>query len=418
MSHYKTINALGTPIVVHSGITKMLGSMTASALLSHIMYWSERTDNPLGFYRELGELKDETSLSDNELRTARKLLVKLGLIVETHKRLEHRLYFKFNAERFDELFGELLNSQSATCEIHNPPPVKSTTGELLNPPFGSSENHNSLYTKITTKSTAKITAESGAKRGGKNSHAVAGQNLANPPTPLSQTKSDWGNVSATATTDTDPLANPLAHQPPPLGNLPPSDPHPSDPIPSDLPPVAGQPTTSTPSQSPSQPKSAKFAKPTKPKFDPKAYPIGDCVDVELWCDFVEMRQAMKKPLTEVACKHLVKDFNAWADEGLSPNLAISHSIKNGYQGVFKERASFGVAHSHNHSHSHHSQAINHQTQRQSGGYQSGGYHQPQAHDFTQYLNLDNGVEPNRFDSSPFDNNPFDNSPTIIDGEYQ
>ncbi len=131
------------------------------------------------------------------------------------------------------------------------------------------------------------------------------------------------------------------------------------------------------------------------------------MDVELWCDFVEMRQAMKKPLTEVACKHLVKDFNAWADEGLSPNLAISHSIKNGYQGVFKERASFGVSHQSSH------QAQRHQTQRQSGGYQSGGYHQPQAHDFTQYLNLDNGVEPNRFDSSP-----FDHSPTIIDGEYQ
>lgn len=138
MSHYKTINALGTPIVVHSGITKMLGSMTASVLLSHIMYWSERTDNPLGFYRELGELKDETGLSDNELRTARKLLIKLGLISETYKRLEHRLYFKFNAQVFDELFGELvfgelfgeqLNPQLATCEIHRWGAVKTTDGE-------------------------------------------------------------------------------------------------------------------------------------------------------------------------------------------------------------------------------------------------------------------------------------------------
>lgn len=161
MSHYQTIQSLGTPIVVHSGITQMLGSMTASALLSHIMYWSERTDNPLGFYRTLDELKAETSLSDNELRTARKLLVKLGLVVETHKRLEHRLYFKFNAQVFDDLFGEHLakceNPHLASCEIHNPPPVKSTTGELLNPQLGSSENHSSLYTKITTKNTTKIT---------------------------------------------------------------------------------------------------------------------------------------------------------------------------------------------------------------------------------------------------------------------
>lgn len=161
MSHYQTIQSLGTPIVVHSGITQMLGSMTASALLSHIMYWSDKTDNPLGFYRTLDELKAETSLSDNELRTARKLLVKLGLVTETHKRLEHRLYFKFNAQVFDKLFGEHLasceNPHLASCEIHNPPPVKSTTGEMLNPQFGSSEIHSSLYTKITTKNTTKIT---------------------------------------------------------------------------------------------------------------------------------------------------------------------------------------------------------------------------------------------------------------------
>lgn len=163
MSHYKTIQALGTPIVLHSGITAMLGSMTASALLSHIMYWSERTDNPLGFYRTLDELKLETSLSDNELRTARKLLVNLELVTETHKRLEHRLYFKFNEEKFDKLFGEFLNSQVAKCENHISPPVNFTTGEMLNPQLGSCENHISLYTKITTKNTTEITSKSEGK---------------------------------------------------------------------------------------------------------------------------------------------------------------------------------------------------------------------------------------------------------------
>ena len=105
MSHYKTIQALGTPIVLHSGITKMLGSITASCLLSHIMYWADKTDNPLGFYRTLDELYAETSLTEGELRAARKKLVSLGIITETYKRLEHRLYFKFNADKFDELFS-------------------------------------------------------------------------------------------------------------------------------------------------------------------------------------------------------------------------------------------------------------------------------------------------------------------------
>ena len=49
MSHYKTIQALGTPIVLHSGITKMLGSITASCSLSHIMYWRTRRITLLAF---------------------------------------------------------------------------------------------------------------------------------------------------------------------------------------------------------------------------------------------------------------------------------------------------------------------------------------------------------------------------------
>lgn len=76
----------------------------------------------------------------------------------------------------------------------------------------------------------------------------------------------------------------------------------------------------------------------KTKFDPKAYPIGDSVDPDLWADFCDMRKAIKKPLTEFACKQLVKDFNDWADEGLSTNRAIAESIKNSWQGVFRDRA--------------------------------------------------------------------------------
>lgn len=149
MSHYKTIQALGTPIVLHSGITKMLGSITASCLLSHIMYWADKTDNPLGFYRTLDELYAETSLTEGELRAARKKLVSLGIITETYKRLEHRLYFKFNADKFDELFSIHL----ATCKNHISPNDKFTDGSVINLQVGSGKNNKSLYTKITTKNT-------------------------------------------------------------------------------------------------------------------------------------------------------------------------------------------------------------------------------------------------------------------------
>lgn len=87
---------------------------------------------------------------------------------------------------------------------------------------------------------------------------------------------------------------------------------------------------------PAETKKSKSNKPAK--FDAKTYPIGDSVDLELWCDFVEMRLLIKKPLTENACKQFAKDFENWANDGLSPNLAIAESIKNSWQGIFRDRA--------------------------------------------------------------------------------
>lgn len=155
MSHYQTIKALGTPIVVHSNLTRFLGSATASILLSHIIYWSDRSDHDLGFYRTLGQIMAETALTENELRSARKLLTNLGLVKETYKRLEHKLYFKFESEAFDEWF----DAQMAKCENHNypllnpqMPPVKTTDGGR--------ENHNSLSIRLHNKITTKNTKES------------------------------------------------------------------------------------------------------------------------------------------------------------------------------------------------------------------------------------------------------------------
>lgn len=91
------------------------------------------------------------------------------------------------------------------------------------------------------------------------------------------------------------------------------------------------------------PSVTKKSKSKSAKFDAKTYPIGDSVDPDLWNDFVDMRLSIKKPLTEQACKRFVKEFNEWAEEGISVNKAISESIKNSWQGVFKEKGIIQVA---------------------------------------------------------------------------
>lgn len=156
MSHYKTIQALGTPVVLHSNLTKFLGSITASAFLSHIMYWSDKTDNALGVYKSCEQITDETGLSKKEQMTARKILRELGLIVETHKRLEHRLYYRFEPQAFDAWFEANL----AKCQKASSPSAKNERPEVPKGNFGENPNGTSLYTKITTENTTKITTES------------------------------------------------------------------------------------------------------------------------------------------------------------------------------------------------------------------------------------------------------------------
>lgn len=155
MSHYRTIQALGTPVVLYSQLTKFLGSLTASAFLSHIMYWSDKTDNPLGVYKSCEQITDEIGLSKKEQMTARKILTSLGLITETHKRLEHRMYYRFESDVFDAWFDEHL----AKLPNGTPPIAKSERPEVPKGNFGENQNGTSLFTKITTKNTTKITAE-------------------------------------------------------------------------------------------------------------------------------------------------------------------------------------------------------------------------------------------------------------------
>ena len=104
MSHYLTLKKIGQAVAYYPNLTKKLGNVNASILLSQFIYWHDKTEHPLGVYKTQDEIKAETGLSRKEQETGRKVLRELGLITETHKRTEHKLYFLFHPEAFDEWF--------------------------------------------------------------------------------------------------------------------------------------------------------------------------------------------------------------------------------------------------------------------------------------------------------------------------
>lgn len=67
------------------------------------------------------------------------------------------------------------------------------------------------------------------------------------------------------------------------------------------------------------------------KFDPLKAPIPKHVDYRIWCDFVEMRKQIKKPLTERATTLIT---NKLIEFGVNGNASLEQSIASGWSSIF------------------------------------------------------------------------------------
>ena len=156
MSFSQYLRQLGQPIAYYPQLAKPLGGVTAAVLFGQLFYWQDKTDNPLGVYKTLDELMEETGLTERELRSAREKLRELGVIIETNKRLEHRLYFKVDYNALDDLMA--LWSFREESKRH------STNGQNVIPPndktsFREESKRHSVNTKTTTKITTENTSD-------------------------------------------------------------------------------------------------------------------------------------------------------------------------------------------------------------------------------------------------------------------
>lgn len=100
------------PIAFHSGFKKPTGSTNAALLVSQMIYWSNRTTNPDGwFYKTAEEFEDETKLTRKEQLKARNILKNLGWLEEKLKGIPATLYFRLT-ETFDDYLKSSFYFQS------------------------------------------------------------------------------------------------------------------------------------------------------------------------------------------------------------------------------------------------------------------------------------------------------------------
>lgn len=113
----------GKPIAYFPQLAKPLGGSNASILFSHFFYWNDKGGSELGIYRTAQEIEEETGLSVQEQRTARAKLRERGILIETEKRIEHRIYYRLDLDVFDELMMQHSRNAESTfpkSQINSP----------------------------------------------------------------------------------------------------------------------------------------------------------------------------------------------------------------------------------------------------------------------------------------------------------
>ncbi len=71
------------------------------------------------------------------------------------------------------------------------------------------------------------------------------------------------------------------------------------------------------------------------KFDPLDITLPNWISVSLWREWVEFRQALRKPIrTEQGANGAIRELEKFRQQGFSPEQVIRHSIVNEYQGLF------------------------------------------------------------------------------------
>lgn len=71
------------------------------------------------------------------------------------------------------------------------------------------------------------------------------------------------------------------------------------------------------------------------KFDPLDIALPNWISVSLWREWVEFRQALRKPIrTEQGANGAIRELVKFRQQGFSPEQVIRHSIANEYQGLF------------------------------------------------------------------------------------
>ncbi|MEL5710155.1 hypothetical protein [Serratia bockelmannii] len=159
------VREFGNPVAYYPGLVKHLGTVNAVVLFCQFFYWTGKETSELGIYKTTEEIEVETGLTYEEQLNARKKLKRKGVLIETNKRLEHKIYYRIDTDKLDAILTQAIdispngqNPSRETGKAHfaNTGNPDSPTRESL---VGGDGKAHFDPTENTTKNTTEITTE-------------------------------------------------------------------------------------------------------------------------------------------------------------------------------------------------------------------------------------------------------------------
>jgi hypothetical protein len=100
---------VGRPLAYYPSLAKCLGAVKATVFLCQLIYWLGKQHDEDGWiYKETQEMENETGLNREEQETARKHLIKCGVLEERYARIAHKLAFRVKMDTLNKLWEEHL----------------------------------------------------------------------------------------------------------------------------------------------------------------------------------------------------------------------------------------------------------------------------------------------------------------------
>lgn len=98
---------------------RILASVNAAVLLSFLISQDVDPNSPYGVHKSVDALFNETGLSYEAQRTARRVLRRKGILTESHRRLEHKIYYRVDRGALRKLIEENPPLHMSAPQVEN-----------------------------------------------------------------------------------------------------------------------------------------------------------------------------------------------------------------------------------------------------------------------------------------------------------